>query len=80
MATRAEKLEAVGNEAKDNANAEVLPELEELHAKAQKLGCHAGIVDHLDECIFVAKRDIKQKELAAKAALNAPQVARGRSL
>jgi hypothetical protein len=79
VATRAEKLAAIGNETKDNPNAAVLPKVEALHEEALHLGCHAGVIDHLEEIIFVIKRDIKQKEIQARTAENAPML-RGRSL
>ena len=62
MTTRAEKLEAIGAGPTENPHATLLPHLEKLKEKAAELGVHNGIVDHLDECAFLCKRDIKAKE------------------
>lgn len=66
MATREEKLADVGV-TKTNPHADLIPALEALAAKAKETGAHAGVADHLDECLFLCKRDIKQRELQEKA-------------
>ena len=61
MATREEKLADVGT-TKTNPHTDLIPALEALALKAKESGAHAGVADHLDECLYLCKRDIKQRE------------------
>lgn len=71
MVTRQEKLDAEG-ETGSNPHKALLPKIEALQAEARAAGVHAGIVDHLDECAFLCKRDIKQKDKQTAVATGRP--------